>query len=113
MKDIAFAAASRLAVLIRNREIGCLELLDYFYRSRRAAKRKIERSGRIRDYDRVRSQARALDSTTSTGALHGVPMTIKEGIELPDYQQALVFQTSPATSRKSIVLPWHGSSRQV
>ncbi len=41
MKEMAFASASQLAALIRQRKISCLELLDYPHR---AAKRKIERS---------------------------------------------------------------------
>jgi hypothetical protein len=41
MKEMAFASASHLAALIRQRKISCLELLDYPHR---AAKRKIERS---------------------------------------------------------------------
>ena len=81
MKDIAFASASRLAALIRNREIGCLELLDYFIAHVERLNGKLN-AVVVRDYDRARSQARALDSTTSTGALHGVPMTIKEGIDV-------------------------------
>jgi hypothetical protein len=43
MKEMAFASASHLAALIRQRKISCLELVDYFI-ARRAAKRKIERS---------------------------------------------------------------------
>jgi len=30
MKEIAFSSASHLAALIRQRELGCLELMDYF-----------------------------------------------------------------------------------
>ncbi|HYZ75032.1 MAG TPA: amidase [Chthoniobacterales bacterium] len=81
MKEIAFASASHLAALIRRRDIGCLELLDYFIT-------RVERlNGRlnavvIRDFDQARSQARKLDNITPAGPLFGVPMTIKEGIDV-------------------------------
>jgi amidase len=81
MKEVAFASASYLAALIRQRKIGCLELLDYFIA-------RIERLNErlnavvVCDFDRARSQARMLDNTVPAGPLFGVPMTIKEGIDV-------------------------------
>ena len=81
MRELAFASANRLAALIRQRQIGCLELLDYFIA-------RIERLDGtlnavvVRDFDRARSQARVLDNTVPTGQLHGVPVTIKEAIDV-------------------------------
>ncbi len=77
----AFASASLLAAAIRTRQIGCLELLDYFIG-------RVERlDGAInavvvRDFDRARQRARALDSLPPAGPLHGVPMTTKESFNI-------------------------------
>ena len=76
-----FASASLLAAAVRNRQIGCLELLDSF----------IERVERldgainavvVRDFDRARERARRLDSSVPFGPLHGVPMTVKESFNV-------------------------------
>lgn len=80
--DPSFLSATTLATLIRNREIGCLELLDHF----------IDRVQRldgpinavvVRDFDRARTRARGLDSSMDrSGPLFGVPITVKESFDI-------------------------------
>ncbi len=59
--DLSFAPASFLAAAIRARQIGCLELLDHFIA-------RVERLDGalnavvVRDFDRARDRARALDN---------------------------------------------------
>src|ERR1700722_2268035 len=82
MTDISFLPAKRLATLVRTGKIGCLELLDHY----------IARIGKydgalnavvVRDFDRARKRARALDRRgEKSGPLHGVPMTIKESFDI-------------------------------
>jgi amidase len=82
MTDLAFLPAKRLAAMIRSKKIGCLELLDHTIA-------RIEKyDGAInavvvRDFDRARKRARALDRIgETTGPLHGVPMTVKESYDV-------------------------------
>jgi amidase len=81
MKEIAFASACHLAALIRRRDMGCLELLDYFIDRVERLNRKVN-AVVVRDFDGARAQARTMDNTTPAGQLFGVPMTIKEGIDV-------------------------------
>ena len=80
-----FTSASFLAAAVRNRQIGCLELLDYFIK-------RVERlDGAInavvvRDFERARERARLLDSSVPLGPLHGVPMTVKESFNVAGLQ---------------------------
>ncbi len=85
MSAIHYKSASELAAMIRNREIGCLELLDHYL-------------GRVEQYnpalnaiiwqdaDGARARARAADAAIAKGEtwgpLHGVPMTIKESYDV-------------------------------
>jgi amidase len=70
MTQLAFAPACHLAALVRQHEVGCLELLDYFIA-------RVERlDGKLNavvvgDFDRARARARALDNTAPTEPLHG------------------------------------------
>jgi len=80
--DPTFLPAVKLAEMTRRREIGCLELLDHY----------IDRIGRldgpinavvVKDFDRARARARALDQTKDRSApLYGVPMTVKESFDV-------------------------------
>lgn len=83
--DIALFSASRLRELIRRREIGALELLDLY----------LERIERFNpelnaviwlDSERARVRAReadkALDRDEVWGPLHGLPMTVKDTLEV-------------------------------
>jgi amidase len=82
--DLSFQSAKKLAALVRRGEVGCLELLDYFIA-------RVERlDGRtnavvVRDFDRARKRARALDrkrKQDGKGTLFGVPMTVKESFDI-------------------------------
>ena len=82
--DPTFLSAKRQAALIRRGAIGCRELLDHYIG-------RVERlDGRInavvvRDFERARKRAVALDRDRAkgvTGRLHGVPMTIKESFDI-------------------------------
>ncbi len=81
--DPTFLPAWRLAELTRTGKIGCVELLDH-------AISRVERlDGRInavvvRDFERARRRARALDQAdrAEAGPLFGVPMTVKESFDL-------------------------------
>jgi amidase len=82
MQDITFAPATRLAALIRTRKLGCLEAVDHYIA-------RIERLDHelnavvVRDFDRARKRARALDRKGEiSGKLHGVPMTLKESFDV-------------------------------
>jgi amidase len=82
MADIAFASARRQATLIRSRKLGCLELLDHYIA-------RVERLDGalnavvVRDFERARKRARALDRKGDiAGPLHGIPMTMKESFDV-------------------------------
>src|SRR3989454_2500964 len=81
MLDIPFRSAKQLAVDIRKKKIGSLELLD-LYLARIEKYDGALNAVVVRDFDRARTRARAADRALSKrdvwGPLHGVPMTIKE-----------------------------------
>lgn len=85
MTSLAFRSASELARLLRARELGCLELLDYFA-ARIHAYNPAVNAVIVEDLDRAREQARKADNALArgedVGPLHGVPMTIKESFNL-------------------------------
>ena len=80
--DPTFLPAVTLAAMTRRRDIGCVELLDHY----------IDRIGRldgpinavvVKDFDRARARARALDNAADRSApLFGVPMTVKESFDV-------------------------------
>jgi amidase len=82
--DPTFLSAKRQAALVRKGAIGARELLDHYIA-------RIERlDGRlnavvVRDFERARKRASALDRDRGkgpVGKLHGVPMTIKESFDI-------------------------------
>jgi len=85
MDQLHYKSATELASLIRKKKIGSLELLDHFlariekYNSRLNAIIWMDR-------DRARKRAKAADAALRKGkrwgALHGVPMTIKESYQV-------------------------------
>src|SRR2546428_5265349 len=85
MLDIPFRSAKQLAVDIRKKKIGCLELLD-LYLARIEKYDGALNAVVVRDSDRARTRARAADRALSKrdvwGPLHGVPMTIKESYDV-------------------------------
>ena len=84
MTDLAFIGASELAALIRGRQVSAMEVLDAYldrinrYNSRLNAIVTL-------DAERARVRAREADAVIARGetwgALHGVPITIKDAIE--------------------------------
>jgi amidase len=85
MEERAFASATRLAGEIRDRRIGCLELLDFFLA--RAEQYNPALNAIVAwQVDRARERARAADAALARGEvwgpLHGVPMTVKESFNV-------------------------------
>src|SRR6185436_1024213 len=82
MLDTPFRSAKHLAADIRKKKIGCLELLN-LYLARVEKYDGALNAIVVRDFERARTRARALDRTRGTrGPLHGVPMTIKESYDV-------------------------------
>ena len=82
MLDTPFRSAKHLAGDIRKKKIGCLELLN-LYLARVEKYDGALNAIVVRDFERARTRARALDRTRGTrGPLHGVPMTIKESYDV-------------------------------
>ncbi len=85
MLDIPFRSAKQLAADVRNKKIGCLELLD-LYLARVEKYDGALNAVVVRDFDRARTRARAADRALARrqawGPLHGVPMTIKESYDV-------------------------------
>src|SRR5215207_3386204 len=85
MDERAFASATRLAGEIRDRRIGCLELLDHYLA--RAERHNPALNAIVAwQVEKARERARAADAALSRGEvwgpLHGVPMTVKESFEV-------------------------------
>ncbi|HTV88343.1 MAG TPA: amidase family protein, partial [Stellaceae bacterium] len=85
MDDLAFAAAARLAAMIRDRRIGCLELLDHYLA--RAERHNPALNAIVAwQVEQARERARAADAALARddiwGPLHGVPMTVKESFDV-------------------------------
>jgi amidase len=85
MDERSFASATRLAGEIRDRRIGCLELLD-FYLARAERHNPALNAIVVRQLEAARERARAADAALGRGEvwgpLHGIPMTIKESFDL-------------------------------
>ena len=85
MSELAFRSASRLAAAIGAREVGCRELLE-FYLARVEQHNPALNAIIVTDLDQARWRADAADSALSRGenwgALHGLPMTVKESFDV-------------------------------
>jgi amidase len=85
MDDRAFGSATELAAEIRNRRIGCLELLD-FYLARAERHNPALNAIVVWQMDKARERARAADAALARGEywgpLHGIPMTVKESFNV-------------------------------
>lgn len=85
MVELPFRSAKQLASLIRQKKVGCLELLELYLK-------RVERhNSRINaivfmDIEAARKRARRADKARARGELwgplHGVPMTIKESYDI-------------------------------
>src|SRR5437764_665194 len=85
MEERAFASATRLAGEIRDRRIGCVELLDFFVA--RAERYNPALNAIVAwQVDEARERAREADAALARGEvwgpLHGVPMTVKESFNV-------------------------------
>src|SRR4051794_3743868 len=85
MDQRAFASATRLAGEIRDRRIGCVELLDFFVA--RAERYNPALNAIVAwQADGARERAGAADAALARGEvwgpLHGVPMTVKESFNV-------------------------------
>ena len=85
MDERAFASATQLAGEIRDRRIGCLELLDLFIA--RAERHNSALNAIVAwQVDKARERARAADAALARGEvwgpLHGLPMTVKESFNV-------------------------------
>jgi amidase len=85
MDDRAFASATELAGEIRDRRIGCLELLD-FYLARAERHNPGLNAIVVWQVDQARERARDADAALARGErwgpLHGLPMTVKESFNV-------------------------------
>ncbi len=80
--DPSFLSATQLADLVRSRKIGALELLDHYIARTERLDGRIN-AVVVRDFDRARARAKALDSQADKSApLFGVPMTVKESFDV-------------------------------
>src|SRR5437016_3558329 len=84
---LPFASAVELARLVRERQIGCLELLDLYLARVERLNPRINAVIGLRA-ETAREIARRRDDEVARGAelgpLHGAPMTIKESFDLPE-----------------------------
>ena len=85
MDDRAFASATQLSDEIRDRRIGCVELLD-FYLARAERHNPVLNAIVVWQVDQARERARAADAALARGErwgpLHGIPMTVKESFNV-------------------------------
>jgi amidase len=82
--ELGFLPATKLAAAVRRRAVGCLELLDHFIARVERLDPKLN-AVVVRDFERARETARALDrkaGRAAPGPLHGVPMTVKESFDV-------------------------------
>ena len=81
----AFLPAHRLAAMIRQGKLGCVELLDLYLERIETHNAKLNAIV-VFDVERARKRARAADRALRKGEvwgpLHGVPMTIKESFDV-------------------------------
>ena len=85
MTDLAFQSATDLVNGIKNRKIKSIELLELYVERMQRHNPKINAIVAT-DLDNARQRAlaadKALDKGESWGALHGLPMTIKDSFEV-------------------------------
>jgi amidase len=80
--DPSFLPATALADLVRTGTVGALELLDHFIGRTERLDNRIN-AVVVRDFDRARARAKALDSQADkTAPFFGVPTTVKESFDV-------------------------------
>jgi amidase len=111
--DPTFLSARRIADLARARAIGCLELLDHFIARIERLNPRIN-AVVVRDFDRARDRARALDASADRSApLFGVPMTIKESCNVAGLPRRGACRKCAAPSPRPMLSRWTGCSPRV
>jgi amidase len=115
MTDIAFAPATKLARMIRQKKIGCLELLDHYLDRVEKFNPKVNAIVAT-DIPNARKRAKAADRALAKGDVwgpfHGVPMTVKEAFDLkglPTTWGVPHLKDSIATSNAVAVERWLGA----
>lgn len=82
--ELAFMSATKLAGLIRRRQVSALEVVDAYIARQIAVNDRLN-AVVMNCYERARAEARAMDARAArgnwVGLLHGVPMTIKDSID--------------------------------
>jgi amidase len=82
--NIVFATASQLAQMIRDKEVSAVEVVDAYLEQVEKHNAKINAIATL-DRERARSKAKQADEALARGenwgALHGVPITIKDTLE--------------------------------
>jgi amidase len=82
--DVVFATASQLAQMIRDREVSAVEVVDAYLQQIKKHNQKINAIATL-DAEKALKRAREADEALARGenwgALHGVPITIKDTIE--------------------------------
>ena len=85
MSDLTFKPAVELAQMIRDRQIGCLELLDDYLEHVDEFNSRVNAIA-VNDGERARQRARQADAALARGEvwgpLHGVPVTCKESFDV-------------------------------
>ncbi len=85
MASLCFESALRIAAQLRGRELGAVECLEYF-RARVERLNPALNAIVVLDWERAYEGARRADQALAqgqpVGALHGVPMTIKESFDV-------------------------------
>ncbi len=82
--DLSFEPANSLVARLRGRKISARELLDHYIARVERLDPRIN-AVVVRDYDRARERAAALDARGDrTAPLFGVPMTVKESFDVAD-----------------------------
>lgn len=85
MSELAFASATKLAQMIRDKEISSVELLEFYLHrvdEYNPGLNAIIWQMQDEAMDAARRADEALASESSIGPLHGVPMTIKESYDV-------------------------------
>ena len=112
MTDIAFAPATKLASMIRRKKIGSLELLDHYIARVEKYDPKVN-AVVVRDFERARKRAKAADRAKQPpGPFHGVPMTVKESLNvsgLPTTWGMPAFKDKPRDYNAVVVDRWQNA----
>jgi amidase len=82
--NIVFATASQLAQMIRDREVSALEVVDAYLKQIERHNQKINAIATLdaeKAIKRAKEADQALARSENWGALHGVPITVKDTFE--------------------------------